>query len=102
MRRPRDDRNGMASEPVLRRIDIRLAPDHKAGRRTEGDIREIEDGAAVRGYRDSGDRRVGVLGLEGADEIVEGTRLDCAANGELGADRAREIDIEAGKVTVGI
>ena len=41
-----------------------------------------------------------VLALQRVGEIVERPRLDGAADGELGADRPRQVDVEAGEVAV--
>ena len=78
-----------------------VAPRHEAGRRAIIGIGEIDLGAHLRRHRQRSDDGIAAVGGERIDQRLEAAHLDGAGDLDLVAQRARQIDIEAGRIAVG-
>ena len=79
----------------------RVAPDHKTRRHAIIGIGEIEDLSRLRRHRDRGDQRVAAIFRQSRHECIEAAHLDGAGDFQFIADRAREVDVKAGRIAVG-
>ena len=101
MRGAGDHRDLHALEPFRQHVAERaVGARHEARRRAVVGIAEIGAPPRLRGGSDRGDHRVAAILVECIEQRVERPRLDGAADLDLVADAAGEIDIEAGRVAV--
>ena len=67
----------------------------EAAGRVEVTVREVDLGQRARRDRMRGDGGISLSAAQGKEQLVPGPHLDVARGGELQADRACEIDVEA-------
>src|SRR5262249_45091351 len=96
-----DDADLLSLEPLRQRIlNRRIALGHETRRRAVIGIGEIDPVAYVHGCRDRRDRGIALVAVERRNERLKAAHLNGAGELELLAQHAREIDVEALRVTV--
>ena len=101
MRGAFDDADALAFEADRRDLQARaVAPAGEAAGRVEIAVGEVDLGVRARGNEMAGDHSVGLALAKGAEQVLPRARDDVADDIRLQADRAGEVDVEAGQLAV--